>query len=157
MIIIEYSPAAVRVSQEENYIRMENGDYVKMQGHLCKIMDINNTPPVILDCHDQQNKTKELIGCNITINDNLLCGCCGFCKIGKYCIAYLRNGNSHFLIAYDRTDLTGLCYIVNFRGMELIRSDSRIIVLSVLQDFVRENTNCELNINESRLITHLRK
>lgn len=136
---------------------MENGDYVKIQGHLCKIVDSNHTPPVILDCQDQQNKTKELIECNITINDNLLCDCCGFCKIGRYVVSHLHNGNSHFLIAYDRTELTGLCYIVNLSRMRLIRSDSRIIVLSILQDFVRKNTNCELNINERCLITHLRK
>ena len=133
---------------------MENGDYIKIRGHLCKIVDINNTPPIVFDYNVQKETTNELVGCNIVINKDVLCNCCGFHKTdSQYIVTDIHNNSSHFVIRYETTPIKGRCYIDITGQMHTIISEHRIIVLSVLQDFVRNHTGCELNINTERLLS----
>ena len=92
--------------------KMENGDYVKIQGHLCKIVDRNNTPPIVFDYNVRQRITGKLIRCNIVINEDVLCNCCGFQKTNsQYIITHLHNNTSYFVIRYETTPIKGRCYI----------------------------------------------
>ena len=106
----------------------------------------------------RQKITSKLIGCNIVINEDILCYCCGFQKTdSQYIITHLHNDTSHFVIRYETTPIKGRCHIDICGQTHTITSEHRIIVLSVLQDFVRNHTGCELNINTECLISLLQR
>lgn len=136
---------------------MENGDYIKIRGRLCKVVNCNVNPPLVYDFNKRKAYNCELIECNIVLNNDVLCSYCDFTKYsGDPCLyASIDNDDYHYLIKYDTTRLTGLCYIISSNGNKCIASEQRIIVLSVLQDFVRNNTGCELRINTEGLMNYL--
>ena len=133
---------------------MEINDYIQIGGYLKQVIALNGTVRDVTTGHTQQYK---LINCYIIITEDVLIAC-GFVKNADnvYYITlqddYKTCVISYVFLSYKKEYLMTL---TDNSGMTTYKKV--IIILSELQDWVRENTGFELNINEIKLAKAIKK
>ena len=132
-------------------IEIATGDYIKDKDKAVKVIGYS-----VEDVNGNQS-TLEYIVPNIIINDEVL-ECCGFVKNGeKYQINY-SDSNLSYIILVSKSQQSYRCDIYNNKSHKQINTKNDIMVLSILQDFIRQNTQGgELDIDFPRLTKEVAK
>ena len=132
-------------------IEIDTGDYIKDNDKAVKVIGYS-----VKDANKNEY-TLYYIEPNIIIRDEIL-ECCGFVKKdNKYQFQY-SNGHSNYMICVSKSQQSYRCEIRNTKNLQQVIAKDDIIVLSVLQDFIRQNTQGgELNVDLQRLSKEVSK
>ena len=132
-------------------IEIETGDYIKDNDKAVKVIGYS-----VKDANKNEY-TLDYIEPNIIIRDEIL-ECCGFVKDNdKYKFQY-SNGSSSYMILVSKSQQSYRCDIYNTMNLQQVITKDDIIVLSVLQDFIRQSTQgVELKVDLQRLSKEVSK
>lgn len=132
-------------------IEIATGDYIKDNDKAVKVIGYS-----VKDANKNEY-TLDYIEPNIIIRDEIL-ECCGFVKDNdKYKFQY-SNGSSSYMILVSKSQQSYRCDIYNTMNLQQVITKDDIIVLSVLQDFIRQSTQgVELKVDLQRLSKEVSK
>lgn len=132
-------------------IEIATGDYIKDNNKAVKVIGYS------VEDANENKYTLDYIEPNIIIRDEIL-ECCGFIKNNdKYKFKY-SNGNVNYDILVSKSQQSYRCDIYNTMNLQQVITKDGIIVLSVLQDFIRQSTQGgELNVDLQRLSKEVSK
>lgn len=131
-----------------NKMFMEKNDYIQIGGSLKQVIALDGTVRDVITGHQQQYI---LTSCHILITNDVLIAC-GFVKNADnvYC-EILQDDYKSCSISTEHLPMEKeyLITLTDNSGMQTFKKS--IIVLSELQDWVREKTGFELKIDELKL------
>ena len=126
----------------------QNGDYIKYQcDRVLKIVDSKKMQAVDID--GKPVDYSDACYPNILLDDKVL-ECCGFTRIDN--VMELKINNLRFLFNCN----TFKCEVYDYSSFTPIR-ECNLMVLSCLQDFVRNITGQELPVNHKTLAEIIRE
>ena len=132
-------------------IEIATGDYIKDKDKAVKVIGYS-----VEDVNGNQS-TLEYIVPNIIINDEIL-ECCGFVKNDDKYQSLYSDSNLRYTILVSKSQQSYRCDIYNNKSHKPINTKNDIMVLSVLQDFIRQNTQGgELDIDFPKLTEEVAK
>ncbi len=125
---------------------MKKNDYIKVKGNLKKILDPDSGS--VLDVATQMVTNEELKACHIPINEEIL-KACGFENVNGEYVYIFHDADSSTSIIINKE--MNNYHIMTTNCIKTQNAIKEIVILSKLQDFYREHSNKELNIDEKRL------
>lgn len=132
-------------------IEIATGDYIKDNDKAVKVIGYS------VEDANENKYTLDYIEPNIIINDEIL-ECCGFVKNDDMYQSHYFDSNLSYTILVSKSQQSYRCDIYNNKSHKPINTKNDIMVLSVLQDFIRQSTQGgELDINFPRLTEEVAK
>lgn len=127
---------------------MQKGDYIKIGGRLKCIKILCGT---VIDIQDHCTASEAFVSCHIPITSDIL-EACGFVKNDdKYIATLNKEDGIECIIEANLRPLQCEYKLFTIVDGNKIIAQNQIVILSVLQDWVRINTGCELVIDEQKL------
>ena len=138
---------------------MEKNDYVTIGGRLKKVQNVGHCG-IVKDVQSGTDSEEKLISCHIIITKEIL-EACGFKHDSGYFyklnLIDSQSGRDYTIIA-NLEPLVKEYSIIEWTCIhDTIREKKQIIILSELQDWIRNKTGLELDIDEHRLVEIVNK